>query len=287
MRPGPATVRLVDVEARAVRRVCHGHSGGVFDLAFDPRTGLIASASHDYSAVLWEVEGQDDAITLLGDVVGISRHCVAFHGSRVLVGDGETFAGKRASLTAIDLDDGRERVLINLDDARGIRAMGVLHSDGRVVAAIDRIRDTTRSTEIRVVSVDGTETARWTVAATVCDLVVLEGDRFAILTGGWDTEDNEVSEIVLWSAAGERIGASRVPGASYGTLASSPRGDSFVIGYEHVLEIRDPETLAPTASFAVRSEVTAVAWSTTGMIAAGTIEGTLRLFDCATGVERL
>jgi hypothetical protein len=66
---------------------------GVFDLTFDPGTGLLASASHDYSVVLWDLE-RNDAIALVADPdAGISRSAARFIGGSVIVADGMTFTG--------------------------------------------------------------------------------------------------------------------------------------------------------------------------------------------------
>jgi WD40 repeat protein len=63
--PGAAEIRVFDVASRELRKICHYHRMGVFDLAFDPDTALLASASHDYSVVLWDFD-REDAIALVG-----------------------------------------------------------------------------------------------------------------------------------------------------------------------------------------------------------------------------
>src|SRR5262249_42714641 len=45
--PGAVDIRVFDVPSRELRKICHYHCMGVFNLAFDPATGLLASASHD------------------------------------------------------------------------------------------------------------------------------------------------------------------------------------------------------------------------------------------------
>jgi WD40 repeat protein len=109
--PGPADIRVFDVASRTLRQICHYHSMGVFRVTYDPGTALLASASHDYSVVLWDLD-RDDAIYLVGDPdAGISRAAAGFVGTRVVVADGMTFAGEQAALTTFDMATAEGRTL--------------------------------------------------------------------------------------------------------------------------------------------------------------------------------
>jgi WD40 repeat protein len=290
--PGASSVRVIDVETRSVRRICHGHVMGVFDLAYDPRTGLLASASHDYSVLLWEVDDRNDAIFLVGDAdADISRHCVGFAGNRVLIGDGETFAGEHASLTSVDLDDGSTHTLIELDHDRrlGIAVLDLLPGGEAIVAVIDHMRDSDVSSEVRIVGVDGTEIARWSPAATIRDVVATERDSLVALVHAESEEDDGVTELVVFDAiSGARRANRPVPGAEFGSLAASADRSAVVVAYEHVVESFRAADLEPGFRFDLNADkALSVAWSPKDAVAVGTLARTVRMFDVVRKIERL
>lgn len=283
--PGRAEVRVFDIASRELRNVLHYHCMGVFDLAFDPDTGLLASASHDYSVVLWDL-GRGDAIMLVGSPDAyVSRSAVKFVGSRVIVADGMTFVDKRAGLTTFDLATGDVRRLLELDGNLGISRLAVLPEPELLIAEIEDQRST-GSCEIRCVTIDGTEQARYPLGRGLYDMAVA-GVNAIVAAGQSDDGD---TEVFVFDAASGRILARRVLGSEIGAeVASAPPGGRIAVAYDRGVEVCNIETLQPELRFELGDEkACSVAWSPDGAwIAVGTLEETVRLFHAATGAEHL
>jgi WD40 repeat protein len=282
MIPGPATISVFDVESRMRTRICHAHVMGVFELAFDPRTGLLVSASHDYSVILWELERHESIFLVGGPDAGISRKCVAFVDTRVVIGDGMTFDGEQAQLHAIDLATGERSTLFELDGDRGVAHLARA-PDGLVVV-VQEMRSSS-APELRVVAPDGTPVSATPLPSSIYDLAAV--DARCVILAGRDVHGN-TEVFAVDGRSGVRT-ASRVLGDEIGAyVAVSPSGDRVAIGYADRVELCDATTLAARAQLPVGSAVSSVAWSPDGRwIAAGTVARTLHLFDAATGREHL
>jgi len=291
--PGATAIRVIDVNTRTVRRRCHGHVMGIFDLAFDGRTGLLASASHDYTVLLWDVDERNDAIYLVGDPdAGVSRHRVAFSGSEVVVGDGMTFLGASAWLHSVDLESGNARVILTVDeDGRlGIDQMAVLPGDETIVVALDDMRDSSGIQQICALSKRDLRRSRWDPGGRLHGMRGLAPDLVvaAVSSPSDDEEDDDVQMLVLFKAStGVRVASRRIPVARFPPIAVSPDRRDIVVGMKGRLQIFDAETLEPTRVIELGDDpALSLAWSTTGMIAVGSYK-TIRLFAAETGAERL
>src|SRR5215831_12920081 len=165
---------------------------GVFNLAFDPGTGLLASASHDYSVVLWALE-RDDAIFLVGGPdATISRTAARFVGTQVIVADGMTFEGERAALTRFDLATGNIQTLFELEGNLGISHLEVLPQDELLIVAIDDQRLGAPPSEFRCVTLEGAERARFQFDMTPYDLAAVNARTLVVASGSLDSEQTEV-----------------------------------------------------------------------------------------------
>lgn len=283
--PGAADIRVFDVASRELRRICHYHRMGVFNLAFDPGTGLLASASHDYSVVLWDLE-RDDAIFLVGGPdAGISRNAARFVGSQVIVADGMTFAGERAALTAFDLATGDINTLFELDGDLGVSQLVVLPQRDMLIAAIGNQRFE-ECPEIRCLTSEGTEKARYPLPMILYDLAAV-GTEMLVGTGAFKGSVN--TEVFVTDAVSGRITAQRAlePNVT-ACVATSPAGGQVALAYGRSVEICNLETLKPELEFQFGDEqACSLAWSPDGAwIAVGT-QSTIRLFHAATGTEHL
>jgi WD40 repeat protein len=278
-------IRVFSVASRELRKICQYHYMGVLDLAFDPGTGLLASASNDHSVVLWELD-RNEAIFLVGDPdASISRAAVGFVGTRVIVADGMTFAGERAALTTFDMATGNIRVLLELEEDLGISDLVILPQDELLIAAIDKQRYSGHP-EIRCVTINGRERARFQLETSLDDLAAVDA-RTLVATGRFDHGQTEV--FVLDAASG-RFKATRTLGWEIGAcIASSPAGDRLAVAYDHGVEVCRLKSLKPELQLRLRDEqACSVAWSPDGAwIAVGTVKRTVRLFDAATGIEHL
>jgi WD40 repeat protein len=283
--PGAADICVFDVASRELRNICRYHCMGVFNLAFDPRTGLLASASHDYSVVLWALE-RDDAIFVVGGPdAGISRNAARFIGTRIIIADGMTFAGERATLTTIDLATRNIRVLFELDGDLGIGRLAVLPQEELLIAAIDDQR-LPGPAEIRCVTLDGTERARFQLEVSLYDLAALDA-RTLVATGSFGGGE---TEVLVLDAASRQVRARRTLGPEIGAnVAGSPGGDRVAVAYDRGVEICRLKSLEPELQLTLADEhACSVAWSPDGAwIAVGTLERTVRLFEAKTGAEHL
>jgi WD40 repeat protein len=105
--------------------VCHGHVCGVYELAVDPRTGFLASASEDYSVFLWNLEKRD-VIFLVGEDGPIVKGHVAFAASAPRLAVGEIEAHETVnSVLVIDLDKGKEVFREKLKPDDGVCALAI------------------------------------------------------------------------------------------------------------------------------------------------------------------
>ena len=86
-----------------------GHQG-VHALAWDPITDLLASASNDYTAVLWDVARHDHVFPGGDDAGPIVKGHVAFGSNVLYVGETEAFEDFHARLLRISLDSGEVAV---------------------------------------------------------------------------------------------------------------------------------------------------------------------------------
>jgi WD40 repeat protein len=277
-------IRVFDIASRELRNVLHYHCMGVFDLSFDPDTGLLASASHDYSVVLWDLE-RNDAIALVADPdAGISRSAARFVGGSVIVADGMTFAGERAALTAFDLATGDARTLFKLDGDLGISKLMVLPERELLIAVIDEQRSG-GGCEIRCVAIDGTEQARYPLEIELYDIAIA-GSGTLLAAGSSGNGNTEV--FVLDAESGQTL-AKRMLGSEIGAyVANAPAGGRVAVAYDRRVEVCS-ETLHPRLQFLLGDEhACSVAWSPDGAwIAVGTREQTVRLFRAAPGAEHL
>jgi WD40 repeat protein len=285
--PGAVDIRVFDVASRTLRKIIHYHCMGIFHLAFDPRTGLLASASHDYTVVLWALD-RNDAICLVGDLdAGISRSAAKFVGDKVIVADGMTFGDERAALTAFDLATGDIRELFELDKGLGISELLVLPEEELLIAAIEDPRGGGGYPEIRCVALDGAERARYQLAMGLYRIAI--ADTHALVATG-TSDDGDTTEVFVFDARSGETMARRVLGPEIGaSVANAPSGGRVAVAYDRSVEICNIKTLQPELRFQLGDErACSVAWSPDGTwIAVGTLEHTVRLFHATTGMEHL
>lgn len=98
----------------------HGHQG-VHDLAWDPKTGLLASASNDYCVVCWDVPRGDHLFVYGGDDEPIVKGSVAFGDGVLYIGESEPFLEHAARLLRVDLATGDVETVFELERDGGNR----------------------------------------------------------------------------------------------------------------------------------------------------------------------
>ncbi len=281
--PGAADVRLLDIGTRTITRVARGHTHGVFELAFDPRSGLLASVSHDYSALLWDFGRNDAVVVACQDDEVVSRRATAFLGAKLLVADGMTFEGERATLSAFDLETGARDRWIELEGDLGISNLSVLASAELVIATVEPSRSP-GDPEVRVLDLRGREQRRFRVPSYVYELHI--ADPSVLIATGMDAED--ATEVFTIDARDGRSLVRRRLGKHIGAkVAVSPTRDRVAIAYQNGVERCRLDTLEPDLRIDLGAEtMSAVEWSSDGRwLAVGTVQKTLRLFDAESGRE--
>jgi len=284
--PGAVDIRVFDVQSRELRTICQGHVMGVFKLAFDPRTGVLASASHDYSVILWELE-EEDAIYLVGGPdAGVSRSGVGFIGTEIVIADGMTFSGEHASLTAIDLETGESRALLELDGDLGIGRMSILPSERLLALSIEEMRSG-GAPEIRVLAADGAERTSFELARQIYDLAAV--DEALLIATGQIGDDLDTEVFALDAQSGARKAARTLGNDIGASVAVAPNRSEVAVAYDRSVEICAVDSLSVDRRLDLGDEkACSVAWSPDGeWIAVGTLQKALRIFDAKTGLEHL
>ncbi len=285
MIPGPVDVRVFDVRSRERRLACHGHVMGVFNLAFDPRTSLLASASHDYSVILWDLERRGAIFLCGGEDASVSRRAAGFLGKRVVVADGMTWRDERAELATLDLETAEHRVLLTLEHGQGVQHLALLPAEGLAVIATGDMRDPGGGS-VRVIDLDGREQARWDVPEVVYDLAAIDAGRVVVTMDG---ADDTTQVVAADPRSGTRTAARTLGDAIGADVALSPGRDHVAVAYDRGVELCAADTLAPFLRLDLDDEhACGVAWSPDGAwIAVGTVEQSLRLFHAGSGREHL
>ncbi len=120
-KPGIWVARVPSLDTHAVLR---GHQG-VHDLAWDPQTALLASASNDYTCALWDVERRDHLFVCGGDDEPIVKGRLAFGGGALYVGETEAFSGLRPRVLRVPLATGRVEIVHTLAARQAVAAIAV------------------------------------------------------------------------------------------------------------------------------------------------------------------
>lgn len=254
-RPAIWIARVPSFETVASIR---GHQG-VHSLAWDAATGLLASASNDYTAVMWDVTRRENFFVVGGDEEPIVKGHVAFAGRALFVGETEAFAGLRARLLRVSLDSGK---VTTVHTGKAIKRLAV-HPSGTWAIVED---DFHHPSEDRLI-VNGEARA---IDGPVHALG-FRGDELACLVG------KEKLEI--------RIGTERraVDVAPPNHRASfSPNGDALAIGHAGEVTLVDVASGAVRSTFKLGASPTLMlAWSPSHLCAANA--DAVALVDRASG----
>jgi len=120
-----SSIRVFDLATGEERLVCQGHVCGVYELAVQPGTGFVASASEDYSVVLWNLDKRDAIFVAGGDPIVKGNVAFANARNRLAIGEGEAYEDFVNSAFVIDLDTGIEVFRHKLKDVKEVAAVAI------------------------------------------------------------------------------------------------------------------------------------------------------------------
>ncbi len=277
---GPVGIHVFDVESGERTTVCTYHRMGVHDLAF-ASDGLLASVSHDYTAVIWNLEARDAICLLAEEWAGaVSRQSTVIAGNRLLVADGMTWVGNRASLHAFDLDTGAHRQWLTLPKKAGIGDLRLAPGMASVVALLaSDMREMEPPFDVLRLDLDGREIGRFQFDHAIYHLEAAR-DGLVVIIGMSYEDDDEGTFAWTIDLQGDAVARRKLGDHIGGSAARSSNGDRVAIGFEDRVEICAVDTLEPLARFSLDSHVVGVAWSPDDRwIAAGTQDGKVQLLD--------
>lgn len=126
------SIRLIDPVTQQNVRTLRAHVCGIHDLSFDPQTGMLASASFDYSVCLWNLT-DEDVIFLLGEH-GKTKSFSKFtpEGSLLAIGEDDYYEDVHA-FYVYDLVAQRVRFQHELSQRQGVTGMAVSPDSRQIV----------------------------------------------------------------------------------------------------------------------------------------------------------
>jgi hypothetical protein len=289
--PGADTaIRCWDAQSRREVLVCEGHDGGIFCIDFDPRTGLLASASRDCSVILWNLARRDAVVPCAAD--GIVKGHVAFAAAAPLLAIGETEAtrGRHSSAYVLDLGTGREALRHRLPQRDAVNALAI-SPEGRLLALASQDLHYGGNSMLRVCNLAGGQEVfarkfeAGRVETTFTQMRFFAGGTRLAATAMELGEACEAAAFVLDAATGAVL-ARRPLGGIGGTLATSP--DEAILacaGGKAQVELLRLPGLRAIETFQLKrmprgARVSSVAFSFAGkLLAAGTSTGELAIFE--------
>ncbi|UUU21640.1 nSTAND1 domain-containing NTPase [Streptomyces sp. DSM 40750] len=290
------TVRLWDLATGRVRTTLTGHINPVMSVAFSPDGNQLAAGNEDshfaggdrVSVRLWNVTAHRPRATLT--VPGGSLEAVAFSP------DGDTLATASVRMTQ-DIEDtagvvrlwdpATRRTKATLGGKLDIVETMLFSPDGRTVAL-------TNNSQAQLWDV-ATRRLRTTLPSRFVNRMVYSPDGGTLVSVG--------DGLTLWDVATGRARVTFRKDEESSVLAFSPTGDAFATagGNDEKIRLRDPDTgrvritltdpagrPTPTRpsddDFIMFRQIESMAFSPDGRtLAAGSSDGTVRLWDTATG----
>lgn len=225
-----STVRLVDSVTQKNVRTMFGHTHGIHDLSFDPETGMLASASFDYSVLLWDLR-EEDVIYLLGQdqkTKGYSHFTSS--GSVLIVGEYDYYDGPH-SLHVYDLPQRRMTFSYQLPAEQGVSALCV-SPDSRFVAFTSGDQNAASPARLRVLDL-----SEYTIVVdhqldgySVFDLVFIDDETILAGVDGGDFGEFEAGLVLIETESGAIRWKKELGGIGV-VLAAHPSQPYVAVGF--------------------------------------------------------
>ncbi len=141
-------IRVFDSIEERELLILEGHAHGIYNLAVDKYSGLVASASHDYSVILWNLEKRDCLVICGADDEQKIRGHVRFAGGGKLlvVGDIEYSVHEVSSVRVIDLTTGGDIYWQDLPEHHTVSALSIDEAGTRLFYSFNHYYGAERET---------------------------------------------------------------------------------------------------------------------------------------------
>ncbi len=287
--PGCDTaIRIWDTDSGRERLVCNGHVCGIYELALHPRTGFLASASEDYSVVLWNLERRDNIFLVGGDPI-VKQH-VGFNneGNLIAIGEGEAYEDFVSAVFVIDLDTAEEIFRHRLKRGYGVSAMAISPDGKRLIFSVQEYQ-ARGDTELSCWDIIRVR-REWRYSfrdTTFAELHFLPGER-SIAAAVWTDEETSVTlsgAFILDAMSGQVQSRRLLEGIGINLSASFDGRQLAAAHSERGIELLQLPDLTPTKAltdFHEKNCFSSVRFSADGkVVLAGDPRGMLRKFDVA------
>lgn len=130
-------VAIVEVESGNLRSMLPGHVNGVHDISIDPATGIIASASFDYTLLLWNTQQQE--ATRIGTVDTMTKEICQFSPVNSLLAFGEYayYGGHNNAFYLLDLLNPERYKQFSLPEGQEVTGLAFYHDQYLMASTTD------------------------------------------------------------------------------------------------------------------------------------------------------
>ncbi|MFN0079664.1 MAG: WD40 repeat domain-containing protein [Prosthecobacter sp.] len=225
------SIRIIDPLSKRNIKTLNAHVCGVHALSIDPATGILASASFDYAAHLWDLD-EDDIIFLRGEDGKCKGYCeFSPQGSLLAIGEYDYYEGSH-SFYIYSLSRQKNVFEHALPLGMGVTAMGI-SLDGNYLAVAARDQNEQQSTHLYLVQISSLEVVKEHVLSEDIGFYDLaftgKGMEIVGLCNGGE------AETVLHrmdAHTGALLGTLPVGGIG-GSISISPGGVELAVGSEN------------------------------------------------------
>lgn len=236
-------IRISDAATGQLVRVLKGHTFDVTTLAFSPNGKLLATAGHDQTMRVWDVEAGHELFRLEDQGSGVSLSLIFTLDGKSIIG-GSTLRDRNFRVWSAST--GREIRRIPAD--RSLTPCLTLSPDGQRIACVHG------PNALSLIDIEGGETAKVLNGHTVPTQGVIfspDGKLIASCAGNPPGMNPGDGEVKLWDAdSGREIRALARSSAGFLDLAFSPDGKRLAtISRDHLVKVWDVETGRELMSF--------------------------------------
>lgn len=226
------SVRLIDVATHKNVQTLQAHIHGVHDVSFDPKSGVLASASFDYAVHLWDL-AKEDVIFLRGEDNKTKGYCqFTRDGSLLAIGEYAYYEGPH-SFYVYDLKTQKNVFEFALPDEMGVTAMA-LSPDSTYLAVTASDQNPHQATRLYLVQLGTLEIVREHTFKDIgfYALAFINGhDRLVGGVDGGSFSEYESGLIEIDAHSGEIKWSEQLGGIGV-SIACHPEKSEIAVGFE-------------------------------------------------------